>query len=677
MKNLKFLTVLMAASVAAGALASAPALAQSDSLIPRKLIFGNPSRLMPKLSPDGKSLAWIAPRDGVLNVWVAPADALPSAKPVTNERPRPITEFWWSPDSTRILYTQDRGGNENWVLYGVEVATGKQTTYTDPEKVTVRLIGASPKVPGSILIGLNNRVPQYHDVYRVDLASGKRDLVLKNDRWAGFAADWDLNLRYGFRQTPAGGAVVDKVSADGKAEPWMEIGADDVFTTEPAGMTADGRTVYLRDSRNRNTSAFFAVDVESGRQTPIGGSEKADVSGLIADPSTGEIQAYGINYLKREWVPVSPAVKDDLALLDRELKGEWSVLSQTRDGRKWTLQVDRVSEPVTFYLYDRDTRKLTRLFTARPDLEGRALAPMGTFEVRSRDGLVLPTYLSLPPGSDRNGDGKPDAPLPTVLYVHGGPWARDDYGYNSVHQWLANRGYAVLSVNYRGSTGFGKSFLNAANREFAGKMHDDLIDVVNWAVKEGITQRDKLAIMGGSYGGYATLVGMTFTPETFACGVDIVGPSNLVTLIESFPPYWAPIMELSWYPRVGDPRKEADRKDLLARSPITRVDQIRRPLLIGQGANDPRVTQKESDQIVAAMKAKSIPVTYALYPDEGHGFARPENRTSFFAITEGFLAKCLGGRQEPIGSDFTGSSLRVPEGTDYVPGLKEAAAGRN
>ncbi|HQR72238.1 MAG TPA: S9 family peptidase [Burkholderiaceae bacterium] len=677
MKNLKFLTVLMAASVAAGALASAPALAQSDSLIPRKLIFGNPSRLMPKLSPDGKSLAWIAPRDGVLNVWVAPADALPSAKPVTNERPRPITEFWWSPDSTRILYTQDRGGNENWVLYGVEVATGKQTTYTDPEKVTVRLIGASPKVPGSILIGLNNRVPQYHDVYRVDLASGKRDLVLKNDRWAGFAADWDLNLRYGFRQTPAGGAVVDKVSADGKAEPWMEIGADDVFTTEPAGMTADGRTVYLRDSRNRNTSAFFAVDVESGRQTPIGGSEKADVSGLIADPSTGEIQAYGINYLKREWVPVSPAVKDDLALLDRELKGEWSVLSQTRDGRKWTLQVDRVSEPVTFYLYDRDTRKLTRLFTARPDLEGRALAPMGTFEVRSRDGLVLPTYLSLPPGSDRNGDGKPDAPLPTVLYVHGGPWARDDYGYNSVHQWLANRGYAVLSVNYRGSTGFGKSFLNAANREFAGKMHDDLIDVVNWALKEGITQRDKLAIMGGSYGGYATLVGMTFTPETFACGVDIVGPSNLVTLIESFPPYWAPIMELSWYPRVGDPRKEADRKDLLARSPITRVDQIRRPLLIGQGANDPRVTQKESDQIVAAMKAKSIPVTYALYPDEGHGFARPENRTSFFAITEGFLAKCLGGRQEPIGSDFTGSSLRVPEGTDYVPGLKEAAAGRN
>jgi len=669
-------TIIAAGLLAAASIASTVA-AQTPDLIPRKLIFGNPSRLLPKLSPDGKSIAWLAPRDGVLNVWVAPADAPGSAKPVTDERPRPIMEYWWSPDGTRILYAQDRGGNENWVLYGVELATGKQTTYTDPEKVTVRVVGASPKVPGAILIGLNNRVPQFHDVYRVDLESGKRELVLKNDRWAGFMADWDLNLRYGFRQTPAGGAVVEKLSAGGKSEPWLEIGADDVLTTRPAGITADGRTVYLHDSRSRNTAALFAVDVATDKATQIGASEKADVEGVITHPATGEVEAYGVNYLKKEWIPVAASIRDDVALLDRELKGEWSVLSQTRDGRRWTLQVDRVNEPVTFYLYDRDAKKLTRLFTARPDLEGRTLASMGTFELRSRDGLVLPSYLSLPPGADGNGDGKPDQALPMVLFVHGGPWARDDYGYNSVHQWLANRGYAVLSVNYRGSTGFGKAFVNAAKREFAGKMHDDLIDAVAWAVKQGIAQKDKVAIMGGSYGGYATLVGMTFTPDTFACGVDIVGPSNLITLIESFPPYWAPILELSWYPRVGDPRKEEDRKDLLARSPITRVEQIRKPLLIGQGANDPRVTQKESDQIVAAMKARSIPVTYVLYPDEGHGFARPENRTSFFAISEGFLSKCLGGRYEPIGNDFAGSSLKVPEGAGYVPGLKEAVGGRN
>jgi dipeptidyl aminopeptidase/acylaminoacyl peptidase len=670
------LFALAVASLVAATFMSTSVAAQTTDLIPRKLIFGNPSRLMPKLSPDGKSLAWIAPRDGVLNVWVAPASSPASATPVTNERPRPIMEYWWSPDSTRILYTQDRGGNENWVLYGVEVATGRQTTYTEPEKVTVRLIGVSPNVPGSILIGLNNRVPQYHDVYRVDLASGKRELSLENDRWAGFLADWDLNVRFGFRQTPSGGAVVEKIGANGEAEPFMEIAAADAFTTAPEGMTADGKTLYLRDSRKRNTSALFAYDLASGKQTLIGESSKADVDGAITDPITGEIEAYGVDYLKREWVPVSAASRDDISFLNREAKGQWSVLSQTRDGRMWTLQVDRVSEPVTFYLYDRGAKKLARLFTARPDLEGRALAPMGTYEIRSRDGLVLPSYLSLPPGADRDGDGRPDRPLPMVLFVHGGPWARDEYGYSSVHQWLANRGYAVLAVNYRGSSGFGKDFLNAANREFAGKMHDDLIDAVNWAVQQGIAPPDKVAIMGGSYGGYATLVGLTFTPETFACGVDIVGPSNLVTLIESFPPYWAPIMELSWYPRVGDPRKDEDRKDLLARSPITRVDRIRRPLLIGQGANDPRVTQQESDQVVAAMKAKSIPVTYLLYPDEGHGFARPENRTSFFAVTEGFLARCLGGRQEPIGSDFAGSSLKVLEGADYVPGLKEANAGR-
>jgi len=648
------------------------AAAQDAELIQRKQIFGNPSRLAPKLSPDGKSLAWLAPRDGVLNVWVAPVDSMNSARPITDEKPRPILDYWWSPDGTRVLYAQDRGGNENWVLYGVEVATGRQTTYTDPEKVTVRVLAVSPKVPGSILIGLNNRVPQYHDVYRVDLASGKRELVLKTDRWAWFVPDWDLNPLYGMRQTAAGGAIVEKIGADGQGETLFEIGADDAFTTRLEGMTADGKTLYLRDSRNRNTGAYFAIDRASAERTLIGESAKADVDGGIINPITGVIEAYGVNYLKREWVPVGPALKDDIALLNREAKGQWTVVSQTRDNKRWTVMVDRVSEPVTYYLYDRGTKKLTRLFTARPELEGRALAPMSGIEIRSRDGLVLPSYLSLPPGTDRDGDGKPDKPLPMVLFVHGGPWARDEYGYSSVHQWLANRGYAVLSVNYRGSTGFGKSFLNAAKREFAGKMHDDLIDAVDWAVKQGIAQRDKVAIMGGSYGGYATLVGLTFTPETFACGVDIVGPSNLVTLIESFPPYWAPIMELSWYPRVGDPRKEDDRKDLLARSPITRVDQIRRPLLIGQGANDPRVTQKESDQIVAAMKARSIPVTYALYPDEGHGFARPENRTSFFAVSEGFLARCLGGRQEPFGSDLSGSSLKLLEGADYVPGLKEA-----
>jgi dipeptidyl aminopeptidase/acylaminoacyl peptidase len=296
---------------------------------------------------------------------------------------------------------------------------------------------------------------------------------------------------------------------------------------------------------------------------------------------------------------------------------------------------------------------------------------MQSLEIKARDGLTLVSYLSLPPGSDANGDGVPETPVPLVVNVHGGPWARDGYGFDNEHQWLANRGYAVLAVNYRGSTGFGKSFTNAGNKQWAGTMHDDLLDAVDWAVKQKITTKDKVAIYGGSYGGYATLVGLTFTPDTFACGVDIVGPSNLETLLASIPPYWKSFFE-EFATRIGDPRTEEGRKLLAERSPLTRADAIKKPLLIAQGANDPRVKQAEADQIVKSMKDKNLPVTYVLYPEEGHGFARPTNRTSFYAIAEGFLAQCLGGRYEPVGNDFKGANLKVLEGAEYVPGLVEA-----
>ena len=665
--------VLLAALSAVTLLAaSMTTFAQSD-LIPRKHIFGNPTRTSATVSPDGRHLAFLAPRDGVLNVHVAPIGAIDQARPVTSEASRPVRQFFWSPDSTRILYVQDKGGNENWMLYGVEVSTGRQTTYTDFEKAQVRVVSVSPNVPGQILVGINNRNPQFHDVHKLDLATGQLTLVRENNEYAGFVADWDHKLAFGQKQIAGGAFQMDRLDADGKAKPFTTIPADDNLTTGIVGMTADGKTLYMRDSRNRNTGALVAIDIATQKPLVLGASEKADVDSTIRDPNTGVVEAYSVNYLKDEWTPVGDALRDDIAFLNREARGEWSVTSQSRDKRLWTVLIDRVSEPVTFYLYERPAKKLTRLFTTRPELEGKVLASMHPVEIRSRDGLTLVAYLSLPPGTDRDGNGRPDKPLPMVLNVHGGPWARDEFGYHPEYQWLANRGYAVLAVNYRGSSGFGKQFMNAATREFAGKMHDDLIDAVNWAVKENVTARDRIAIYGGSYGGYATLTGLTFTPDVFACGVDIVGPSNLVTLIESFPDYWKPFLEGTWYKRVGDPRNEADRKMLLSRSPITKIDQLTKPLLIAQGANDPRVVQKESDQIVAAMKAKNIPVTYVLYPDEGHGFARPQNRTSFYAISEGFLAKCLGGRQEPIGSDFAGSSLKVLEGAEFVPGLAAAA----
>jgi dipeptidyl aminopeptidase/acylaminoacyl peptidase len=313
------------------------------------------------------------------------------------------------------------------------------------------------------------------------------------------------------------------------------------------------------------------------------------------------------------------------------------------------------------------------LFNNRDDIADYPLVKMHDRVIKSRDGLDLVCYLSLPPGSDPDGDGVPNKPVPLILDVHGGPWARDDWGFNSSHQWLANRGYAVLNVNYRGSTGFGKNFLNASNGQWSGKMHEDLLDAVKWAVDNKIADQDKVAIMGGSYGGYATLVGLTYTPDAFACGVDIVGPSSLVTLLQHVPEYWMPFMPVMKI-RVGDVDTEEGRKALLEKSPLTRVDKIKRPLLIGQGANDPRVKQQEADQIVKAMEEKKIPVTYVLYPDEGHGFHRPENNTSFNAVTEAFLAKQLGGRFQPVGEDFKGSTITVPAGADQVPGLPEALA---
>jgi dipeptidyl aminopeptidase/acylaminoacyl peptidase len=378
-----------------------------------------------------------------------------------------------------------------------------------------------------------------------------------------------------------------------------------------------------------------------------------------------------LNFLREEWTALDSKIGADLAWLRDQLKGDVSVTTRTDDDRLWTVAVDPVVASPSVYLFDRAQRTLKQLYVSRPELQGAPLQPMHTLELKSRDGLTLPSYLTLPPGSDANGDGRPEAPVPLVLLVHGGPWARDDYGYDVYHQWLANRGYAVLSVNFRGSTGFGKQFVEAANLEWAGKMHDDLIDAVQWAINNKVAPADKIAIMGGSYGGYATLVGLTFTPTAFACGVDIVGPSNLETLLKTIPPYWTAGIA-QFHQRMGNPNTADGLKLLKERSPLYKAGNIVRPLLIGQGANDPRVNQAESDQIVSAMKSKGIPVTYVLFPDEGHGFARPENNIAFNAITENFLSGCLGGRAEAIGATVKVSSAKVPEGAGFTPGLEAA-----
>lgn len=657
---------------AAGApVAAAPA--AEVELISRDALFGNPERVAVQLSPDGRYLSWIAPVDGVLNVWVAPADQLATAKPVTRDTSRGIRDYVWSYRPGTLVYLRDTGGDENFHAFAVDVASGQEKDLSPFAKTRAMLVGLSHLQPGAILLAMNDRDPKWHDLYRVDLASGARTLVEKNTQEiAGYLADGNYQVRYATRSRADGG--IDVLKPDGK-NGWSkvdDIPFEDGLTTGPVGMTTDGSTLYLTDSRQRDTAALYAVDTATGQRQLVFEDARADVGESLADPRSGKLQAIAVDYLREEWKTLDDGIAGDLAKLRALGPGDASVVSRTLDDTAWIVAYSAAEHPVVYYRYDRaGGGTLTKLFSARPALEGKPLVPQWPQQITSRDGLTLVSYLTLPKAADPNADGKPDKAVPMVLFVHGGPWARDSYGYSGYTQWLANRGYAVLEVNYRGSTGFGKAFTNAGNGEWAGKMHDDLLDAVKWAVGSGVTTPDQVAIFGGSYGGYATLVGLTFTPETFKCGVDLVGPSNLNTLLSTIPPYWASAFE-QFARRVGDPRTEQGKALLAERSPLTRADRISKPLLIGQGANDPRVNQAESDQIVKAMQAKNIPVTYALFPDEGHGFVRPENTKAFNAVAEGFLAKCLGGRAQPIGNDFAGSSISVPVGGADVPGLAEA-----
>jgi len=641
-------------------------------LIERDKLFGNPQRAGAALSPDGKWIGWRAPLDGVMNVFVAPANNMANAKPITSSKDRPIRNFSWSGDSSMILYIQDKGGDENFLLYGVDVATGKERNYTPFDKTRVTIVGASYKDKDKLLIGLNNRNPQYHDVHLLDLKTGATTEIMRNDSYSGFIADDTLALRMAQRSNAQGGSDYFNI-VGGKVDekPFASTGLEDSLTTAPAGFTHDGSLLYWIDSRDRNTAALYAQDMATGKRALVAENAKADIGGTLRDPKTGVVEAYSANYLRNEWTILDEDIKADWKVLSEQLKGDFGLQSRTDADDTWLVWNDPLVAPSTVYQFDRKSKKLTQLYVGRPELVGAPLVPMYPVEIKSRDGLNLVSYLTLPKSADANADGKADKPVPMVLMVHGGPWARDGYGFNGAHQWLANRGYAVLSVNFRGSTGFGKDFISAGDLEWGRKMQDDLTDAVAWAVKSGVAPKDKVAIMGGSYGGYATLAGLTYTPEVYACGVDIVGPSNLETLLKTIPPYWAPIVS-QFHKRMGNPNTPEGLALLKERSPLYSADKIVRPLLIGQGANDPRVNKAESDQIVSAMQAKGIPVTYVLFPDEGHGFAKPNNNIAFNAVTESFLAKCLGGRAEPIGETVRNSTAEVPAGAEYSPGLAAA-----
>jgi len=631
----------------------------SECIIPRAVLFGNPEKTAPMLSPDGKFLSYLAPSPDleVLNVWVQENVDGAEARMITADKSRGIRQAFWAQDSATMLFMQDFEGDENFHLWSVDVTTEGSTArdLTPGENVKASNVISNKRFPDQILVGTNSKNPALFDMYRFAYKSGiaeEETLDTKNpgDVLGWGAEEFSFEIREAVVKNQEDSSTTVRVRDDTKSK-WRD------FLNFPYGedgnlvdFCADnGKTCYVTSSIGRETTALLKVDLKTGETIKeIFSNEKCDVGGINLDQDTKEIRSIAYNYARTERLFFDKELEADFEILKGlgPKNGEVSVASTTRDEKTWIVAYTRSDGPTEYVIFDQVTKITKPLFVTQPKLLGYKFAPMEDVRIKARDGLELVGYLTR---------AATDVATPLVLLVHGGPWARDRWGFNGSAQWFANRGYATLQVNYRGSTGYGKSFLHKGDKQWGvGDMQHDLTDSVKWAIDEGIAEKDNICVYGGSYGGYACLAGLAFTPDVYKCGVDIVGPSNIKTLLDSIPAYWGPLRN-DMLLKIGnvDDDEEFNKKV----SPLFHVDSITKPLLIGQGANDPRVKQAEADQIAFSMRDKGIPVEYVLYPDEGHGFARPDNRIDFNGRAEMFLSKHLGGRYEefvkPEGSTAT------------------------
>lgn len=640
---------------------------KEDRLIPREVLFGNPDKIAVRMSEDGKHISYLAPLKGVLNVFAAPVDNPLAGKAITADTERGIRNYSWAKNSNNIIYSIDNKGDENFRLYSIDINTKESILLTPKEGVRASVIKKSKNFPDEILVQMNKRVPEYFDIYKINVKSGKAEIFFENkEKYISFIIDDNFKILFAYKMLPTGEGEIYSFKNGNLLNPqlFQKIKTEDMLTSSLLHITADSKTLYAVDSSQRDKSALFEIDLSTQKRTLLYEDSRADIDSCLVEPITKKIQAVSIDYLQKEWIILDSQIKEDIKNLSKLNDGTIEITSRVENDNKWIVVYIQDDGPYKYYLYDRVTGEAKFLFVSNSKQEEYSFAKMHPVQITSRDGLELVSYLTLPRWLDKG--ARLEKPIPLVLYVHGGPNSRDNKGYNATHQWLANRGYAVLSVNYRGSTGFGKSFINAGDGQWARKMQDDLEDAVKWAIDNKIAEKDKIVIMGGSYGGYATLVGMSMTPELYAAGIDIVGPSNLETLMNSIPPYWKPVFAHLKKIIGASPDNEEGKKFLFERSPLNYVKNIKKPLLIVQGAHDPRVKKFESDQIVSAMKKHGIPVVYLLYKDEGHGLARPENRMAFYAHAEVFLANILKGRYLGHDGNFPGSSMEIIEGKDLT-----------
>ncbi len=671
MKKLPLCLLVGAVALAAGAgggcgrkpAPAAEAAAVSPApLIDRELFFGDPEISSSQISPDGKWLSFVKPFNGARNIWVKGTDEpFAAARPVTADK-RPVPGYFWSRDSRFVLYVQDRDGDENFHVWAVDPAGAPQGDAGVPQArdltpvagVRAQILSVPRKLPNVMMVGLNDRDPRFHDIYKVDIATGERTLVRQNKEEVGaWMFDNEGQLRLAWKEKPGGGGDLLRVGLQG-LEPIASATFEEDITT--LQFHPDGRRCYVSTNVGADVdlSRLMLLDVETGEWTLVeqDPDNEVDFGGAVFHPTTDELFATTYTGDRDRVYPKTAEAQKLWDAMRKALPdGELALAGTTDDLSRVLVAVYSDVDPGSVYLYDTAAGTAALIYKGRPELPSEHLAPMRPVTFAARDGMKIHGYLTLPKGlGEKN--------LPVVMYIHGGPWARDNWRYEPYAQFLANRGYAVMQVNFRASTGYGKKYLNAGNREWGtGAMQHDVTDAVQWLISEGIADPKRVGIFGGSYGGYATLAGVTWTPELYACGVPYVAPSNLVTLIESFPEYWKPFLEGSFYRRVGNPSIEADRQELIDRSPLFHCENIVAPLLVVHGANDPRVTQHESDQIVVALRQKEKPVEYLVAGDEGHGFRAPGNRLALATAMEKFLAKHLGGRVQETVDPATAAAL--------------------
>lgn len=626
--------------------------AQQPPVLDRELFFGDPEITAAEISPDGKYIAFLKPLNGTRNIWVKKTDEpFAAARPVTKDTKRPIPDYFWSRDGKYILYVQDQGGDENYNVYAVDPSQAKDAeniptarNLTDVKGARALIYDVPRTDPDTIYVGLNDRDKAWHDLYRVKISSGERSLMRKNtDRVEAWVFDNAGQLRLAIRSAENGDTEFLRADADG----FTKIYSCDVFETcAPLHFHKDGKRVYIMTNHGEGDFIRLALlDVASGKEELVESDpdKRVDLREAEFSDLTDELQATMYEDEKPRWYFRDKSIEADYRLVRSKLHGEQvSAVSKTKDERTWLISAWSDTEPGETYLFNRDTKELTLQYRVREKLPREDLAKREPIHYESSDGKLIPAYLTLPKGVEAKN-------LPLIVFPHGGPWGRDEWHYDTFAQFLANRGYAVLQPNFRASTGYGKSFLNAGNLQWGEKMQDDITWGVKYLEGKGIADPKRVGIMGGSYGGYATLAGVAFTPDLYTAAVAIVAPSNLITLLDSIPPYWE-AGRMMFYRRMGDPRNPEGKAQLERQSPLNSAAKIKTPLMVVQGANDPRVNKAESEQIVIALRDRGFPVEYILAPDEGHGFHRPVNNLAMMMAAEKFLAQHLGGRYQEGGT---------------------------